>query len=447
MPRTLFLTGETIASWPGVKVFQYNNGNWEDITAKWSWSQEHHQHYEVKALAEGSYWVPVSTNPPKVWDGATPVAGSMPKGAQPVDPGGKEYRPTATYIWIPNASIPANIKPGITSNSVICHAPDTYPPPAQPKHIAMLHDVLGDPPANSNAFSDSDGLISFVNLSSSFVQNNTEFQTGRAVCDMVANFFATMRQKVFAFLQANPTKVLAGDTPPVTQWDSSVTHYLQYMLVEAGGFADFQVTTETYSVTQTIVDFNTAIIKLLFDAVAIPENILTDVMDFVSGVGSSLRISWDDRSRNYATCLLGQCHEAVPTDNTGTDFVYFPKVKYYYISVNSSQQEFTSPCVNVDKITFNFQYDYYVTALKASVLDTTSTDYQNFTAFLNKAQGISYQDATNNLDAILDGTSSTSPQAPGLAANVFGVDITEYPGVAIPANRRIEQLLNREVLV
>jgi hypothetical protein len=217
------------------------------------------------------------------------------------------------------------------------------------------------------AFQDSDGLISFVNLSSSFVQSNPEFTTGQDVCDKVASFFATMRIKVFGYLKNNPTKVLPGDQPPTTQWDPSVTHYIMYLLTSAGGFAAFQVTSETYSITQVISEFNTAIIKMMFDAVTAPEAILGDVLTFVQGVGSSLRASWEDRSRNYQTCLLGQCHEAVQEDDTGTNYRYFPKVKYYYISVDSSQTAFTSDCVKVEKLTFNFKYDYYVTALKHSI--------------------------------------------------------------------------------
>ncbi len=68
----------------------------------------------------------------------------------------------------------------------------------------------------------------------------------------------------------------------------------------------------------------------------------------------------------------------------------------------------------MEKITLNFKYEYYVTGLKASILDPNSEDYANFVAFLDKAQGISYQQANKNLDAVLEGT--TSPGSSSAAA-------------------------------
>jgi hypothetical protein len=447
MSRSMYMPGKEIGSWDEVQVFQRIDGQFIDITDQWSWSDDYHEHYEVKAIynAQGSYWVPVSTNPPKLWGKSTKVTGTKPEGNSPVNPNGSEFRPTATYFWIPEASIPARLTLGINTNTVACHPPAGYPVNQLLSHIALLNEVLGDESKDQSAFQDSDGLISFVNLTSSFVEKSTQFATGRSVCDKVANFFATMRIKVFAYLKKNPDKVLADDTAPKTQWDPAVTHYMQYLLVEAGGFSSFQITTEVYSSTQVIAEFNTDIIKLIFDAVAVPENILTDMVKFVKGVGTTLRTSWDDRSRSFQTCLLGQCHEAVQADSSGKNHIYFPKVKYYRINVDSSQQEFSSPCTDVKKITFNFTYDYYVTALKASILDTTSAEYKKFVAFLDKAQNISYKDASNNLDAILDGVTSKSPQPKGLEANVFGVNLMEYPRIAVTSRPKIQDVLNSAI--
>ena len=132
------------------------------------------------------------------------------------------------------------------------------------------------------------------------------------------------------------------------------------------------------------------------------------------------------------TCLVGICHEAVQTDSSGTNFVYFPKIKYYYISIDTTQAEFTSPCVNVKNLTFNLKYDYYVTSLKASVLDPTSDDYKNFVAFLDKAQDIQYKAADNTLDAVLGVTSGTPANVGG--ANAFGASFADYPKVTVPGN-------------
>jgi hypothetical protein len=285
----------------------------------------------------------------------------------------------------------------------------------------------------ANTFQDSDGLVSFVNLQSSFITGNPQFATGREVCDKVASFFAGMRLKVFSYLLANPAKILIGDKSPViTQWDASVTHFMQNMLTDAGGFSAFKTETETYSQTQTTVEFSTEIIKMIFDAVAMPENLVADATKFIQGVGQTLRISWDDKSRSYQVTMVGLCHEAVPTDNSGTSFIYVPKIKYYYFSIASSQKEFQSPCVDVESLTFDFKYDYYVTALKASVLDNTSDDYKKFVAYLDKAAGIAYASSDNTLDAVMNNTASKGPDS-ARGANVLAIDLSEYPSVQVAA--------------
>ena len=153
-----------------------------------------------------------------------------------------------------------------------------------------------------------------------------------------------------------------------------------------------------------------------------------------------MRASWDDRSRNYQTAILGQCHEAVPVDKTGGAYVYYPKIKYYYLSVDSSQQAFTSDCATVRKITFDFRYESYVTGLKASVLDNTSDDYKSFVDFLDQAQGKSYVDARNKLKDILDGVPSLKPDE-------FEVDLQTYPPVSIKDASGSNELKAIEVII
>ena len=302
-----------------------------------------------------------------------------------------------------------------------------------------------------SSFQDSDGLISFVNLSSSFVTSNPEFEVGQSVCDKISNFFATLRIKAFTQMANGTIKPLQGDTVPTTQWDASVTHYLQYLLSQAGGLTNFAITNETYSVTQVIQDFSTAFVKLLFDAAVVPEAVITDVTNFLQGVGTSLRASWDDQSRTYQNALLGQCHEAVPEDASGQHFRYFPKVKYYYIQIDSSQTEFTTPCSATKTVTFNFKYEYYVTGLAADVLDKTTDLYKQFvTGFLDYAQGVNYKDAKNNLNTLLGGTTSAPvPAGPnsadalgGGSANIFGVNFAAYPALVTQPPRTIQTLLN-----
>lgn len=56
-------------------------------------------------------------------------------------------------------------------------------------------------------------------------------------------------------------------------------------------------------------------------------------------------------------------------------------------AVSSSQQEFTSPCASAKKITFNFQYESYVTAIAAAVLNTSDPHplYTKFYQYLSRA--------------------------------------------------------------
>ncbi|MEL6575852.1 MAG: hypothetical protein AAFQ81_08165 [Pseudomonadota bacterium] len=460
MPRTLAVSGVDIAEWPGVAVWRCTTSGDRDITSTWSWSSTPHQHYEVLRLRGGSYWVPVSTNPPRSWRGSSLVVGTTPQGSQPVNPSGNEYRPIGTYIWIPDGSIPGTLTPGITSNTVVCNVPPTYPPAddssddtldtiLEPSDMtdhtsvdAMLDLIMSPKASSQDAFQDSDGLISFVNLSSSFVHDNPEFPVGQDVCDQISNFVATLREKTFAAMKSGAIKPLPGDAVPTSQWDLSVTHVMFNLLTESGGLTNFRVTSETYSVTQVIQDFSTSFVKLIFDAALVPEAVITDVTSFIQGVGSSLRVSWDDRSRTYQTVLLGQCHEAVPMDSSGKDFRYFPKIKYYHLNISSHQQEFTTPCSKTKKITFNFKYDYYVTGLAQQVLIKDSPLNKSFTGFLSKAQGVNAKDANNTLDSILDGTTSNGISAPGSTLNAFGVNLAEYPVVEIDNAERVERILN-----
>jgi len=440
MPKTLVVSGHDLAQWAGVEVWQGDDGHFQNITAYWDWSTTPHQHYEVLTLADGSYWVPASTHPPVIWGGSKLILGTKPQGPQPVNSNGTEYRPDTTYIWIPKASIPSRLTPGITTNTVRCSSPQQHPPMAPNSPHGLLDAVLKD---DQSAFTDSDGLISFVGLTSSFVKDNKELTTGRAVCDQVSNFFATLRIKVFGSMMKGTTAPLPGDVAPTTQWDPAVTHYMQYLLTNAGGLTNFKVTTETYSITQVVADFSTAFIKLLFDAATVPEAVISDVTTFIQGVGTSLRASWDDKAKHYQTAVLAQCHEAVPTDASGDNYVYFPKIKYYYVSVDSTQQAFTSSCADVEKVTFDFKYEYYVTGLKASILDTTSDDYKKFTAFIERAQAQSYKDATNNLDQILD-TPSDAGASTVLENTALGSNLEEYPRAATQPRRLIERVLNQE---
>lgn len=465
--RIFFIPGTSLKELRGVELWIRWPDGWERNSTTWVWSTSEHPHYEVQKVRanEGSYWVPTSTDRNAWGEGESTLLQDL-NGRQILSRDGRNmWRPNSVYIWIPEAIFArGGYDMRIENNPqvVACNSPQRYPPSQQdlttaaPTPLALLDEVLA--PSDQTPFQDSDGLISFVNLSSSFVTDSAEFKTGRLVCDKVSNFFATIRQNVFSYLLKNPSRVLAGDTAPTTQWDPAVTHYIQWLLTQAGGLTNYHVTTEVYSNTQVITEFSTDFIKLMFDVATVPTEIMSSVVSFLQGVGQSLRASWDDRSRNYQTALLGQCHEAVPVDETGEAYIYFPKIKYYYISVDSSQQAFTSDCATVRKITFNFRYESYVTALAASVLDNTSSAYKSFVGYLDKAQAISYENASNTLDNILDGASSTPPTSE-LGLSVFGVDLQEYPVIPVKSlagaqngasmngeMKAIEEVLNTRVV-
>lgn len=306
---------------------------------------------------------------------------------------------------------------------------------AQTLDLIMAHDAsarTADVPAQPT-FSDGDGLVSFTNLKSSFITGSPEFKTGDILCSKVAKFFAGMRIRIFGYLQKNPGAVLPGDVAPVTQWDPSVTNLMQNLITGSGGFGAFMLKQETYSQTRTVVDFSMDMIKMIFDAVALPENLATDAAKFIQGVGNSLRISWDNQSKDYKVCTVSICHEAVQTDASGTNYYYVPKVKHYYLSIKSSQQEFQSPCVKVENLTFNFEIDSYVAALNPAVLDPTTTDYAKFVAFLDKAALQDYENVSNTMDSILQNTASTTTQSNSGATLIAGqeIDHTLYPKVQV----------------
>lgn len=448
MCETLTVKGTTIAAWPGVEVYGSNgDGTFRRLNG-WDWSPTEHWHYQVAAFDNGSYWVPASTHPPREWEPTTRIVGDHPVGSRGVNPTGKEFRPSGLYIWIP--AIPAGYTTGQTSNRVRCNGPQ-HPPnllqtaaaPAPDAARQQLDLILAEPDlftgaAGGGRFADSDGLISFINLSTSLVKDNAEFTTGRAVFDKIANFYSTLRIKVYTAMTSGKIKPLKDDAPPKDQWAPAVTHYMQYMLQEVGALTNYSITEEIYSHTQYLAEFSTGFLKLVFDAVTVPSALISGVTGFISGVGDSLRGSWDDRTRTYSVALLGQCHEAVQ-ENTDPDkpiYRYFPKLKYYYITVAASQSEFSSSCATTRQITFNFSYEYYVTSVAAAVLDDKSTEHKKFLAYLDKAQAVNYQEAQNQLNTILDGTVSTSPVTPdGLGA--FDIDLAAYPLVRANRPRRL----------
>ncbi|WP_434442730.1 hypothetical protein [Lentzea sp. E54] len=441
MCKVLTLSGKEIGSWPGVKVYQYEGNDHFGPFPDWNWSATEHWHYEVAVFPEGAYWVPASTNPPHWWGQTKTVVGHPQVNKGGVNPNGNEKRPAGIYIWIPK--VPDGIKPGHADNDVVCNPP-TSPPAGlslttngSTNGLDEAHQRLDtilalapvgaqdDPPST---FDDSDGLISFVNLSSDLVTKSPEYHTGTDVFDKTANFIASMRSTVFAAMRKGTVKPLPPDPVPTTKWDPAVTHYLQDMLEKTGGLTGYSITNESYSDTQLIAEFSTDFLKLLFDAATVPSSIISGVTSFITGVGTSLRASWDDRSRNYSVAVLSQCHEAVQQSGAGDSaYRYFPKLKYYYLSVSSSQSEFTTTCSTAQKITFEFTYERWVTAVAAAVLDFGSDANKKYIGYLDRAQAANYKDAENRLDQLLSGTvSSGGPSS---------VDVTAYPAAAVAPSK------------
>ncbi|MCP3712896.1 hypothetical protein M3I54_39405 [Paraburkholderia sp. CNPSo 3274] len=280
------------------------------------------------------------------------------------------------------------------------------------------------PSYDKKRFSDSDGIASFANLSAGFVTGVPQFITGRSVCDKICSFFATLRQDLYVKQIQDPRLILPGDGKPKDQWDLPVTHKMQRFLIDAGGVSAFRNTTETVLTTQALAEFSTDFVKQIFNVAIVPANVLPSVMKFIQDVGTNLRTSWDNRARSFTITLLGHCHEAVPIDHSGKTLAYIPMVKYFHINVNATQAALTTPYSKGEKITFDFTFLNYVTALKATILDEHSRDYKNFIDFIDKAQGINYRDADNSLEQILDNTVSSRNELNGL-----GISASEYPKV------------------
>lgn len=295
--------------------------------------------------------------------------------------------------------------------------------------LSLLERALAIAP--SNTFQDTDGLISFVNLSSSYVVNSSEFKIGQRVCDKISNFFASLRLNVFAAMLKDKVPPLAGDAKPHTQWDAAVTNFMFHICQEAGGFTNFSVTEEKFSKSQVVQEFSTDFIKMIFDAAVVPDAIIKDVTSFVQSVGATLRASWDDKQRTFSHVLMGQCHEAIPIDNSGKHFRYYPKIKIFHVEMNSSQQEFKTSCSRTKVLNFDFNYSYYVTGLDADLLSADSVLYDSFVnGFLGKAQGANNKDANSKLDSVIPDTSSSSP-AKHIAGGGSTMTLEKYPLINI----------------
>jgi len=315
--------------------------------------------------------------------------------------------------------------------------------------VDLLETVQNSSSGDQKKFTDEDGLISFVNLTSSFVKNAPEFKTGQRVLDKVSNFFATLRDKCYSALIKNPALIPAGDRAPKDRWSPAVTHLMKIMLEKTGALTNYKVNNTHFSHTMTLANFSGEFIKTLFDVAVVPPSIILKASEFITNVGNSLRTQWDKTEKNYTVGVLSQCHEAVPLDDIGKDYYYFPKIKYLYLDISSKQTEFTSSCVDVKNITFNFNYEYYVTALIHDILDENSTMYKMLTAFLDKAQGISYKEAENILDEVLEKASdkpktflSTDGKTKISEIEALGVDITKYPRLETTPPLPIENILN-----
>ncbi|MDE9484305.1 hypothetical protein [Xenorhabdus bovienii] len=251
-------------------------------------------------------------------------------------------------------------------------------------------------------FEDSDGLIRFVGLSSDKIIGTQEYKIGREICDKISNFYCTLRDNTYALLLKNPSKLLPNDSHPKNKWSPSVTNYMNSLLQKAGGFTNFKHIETNYSHEQYLHKFSEDFIKILFDSVTAPSAIIQPVTDFLKRTGDTLRASWDKESKYYSIIILSQCHESIDVNGK---IVYYPKIKYYYVLVNTEQKEFTTPCSNTKKIKFNFRYSEFVTGINQSLLNNNNND---FISFLNKAQSISYNQASDELDEILNVNSKNS---------------------------------------
>jgi hypothetical protein len=111
--RRLYYSPKKLIALPGVVVCD-SDGTRVPFDA----ADKPHPLYEVRACQGGSWWVPVSTNPPRDWKSI------QVKGTGDINHTGRERRPSNVYIWVPESVLVLNdITPGQCGDVTNAHPP------------------------------------------------------------------------------------------------------------------------------------------------------------------------------------------------------------------------------------------------------------------------------------------------------------------------------------
>jgi hypothetical protein len=117
--RRLYYSPKKLLGFPGVVVC-----NSDGTQVPFDPADKAHALYEVKECLLGSWWVPVSTHPPKQWKNRIRV-----RGTGDVNHTRQQVRPSNIYIWIPESVLVLNdINPGDCRGEV----KDVHPPKGPP---------------------------------------------------------------------------------------------------------------------------------------------------------------------------------------------------------------------------------------------------------------------------------------------------------------------------
>lgn len=253
---------------------------------------------------------------------------------------------------------------------------------------------------DDEVFEDSDGLITFVNMQSSFITSDPEYKVGKKLCDKITNFYVAFRPAMFEALNSGQILPLSGDKMPTDQWSISVSNQLTQIIYDTGALGSFKQETENYSETQNITEFSTDTFKIMLSALTLPGDLTGSLVKFMEGIGKTLSKTWSKKSKDYSTALQGQMHEAIPVSQKKDFYVYAPKIQYIYVGMNSSQEEFRNGCQDKKEVSFDFKYNRMVALLTSEALDENSEVYKDLIDTLDAARHVSLESAKNKIDIL-----------------------------------------------
>lgn len=245
---------------------------------------------------------------------------------------------------------------------------------------------------------DSDGLVQFYDFNTENAASNEDYIFAKPFLEG----FASIARTVYP---ANATKVGVDPQDPANWFGIPKQGMSVWQVLSNFAFGAASSTDETFEDSYTQVEFNTKCIQLIMDileATAIPESVITSVNDFLKQIGSSIQVSWHDKSKDYKHKTVSICHEMVT--HTAADgsvtYDYVGKLKMYYIAISASNKTLTSFCGSVEKVDFKFDYHYEVMAWNIDQVRNDSKLKESITNTINSYSQQKVQESNNYLGGL-----------------------------------------------